>query len=210
MLLHEIIDASKMSPPDPDFDEEKFAAGKEELGSGQTARAFRSNVPGAVEKLMYLKGMDDPALQFIREIQKHSDNPYFPRVYDINIQRTGKADGGVPVLRVQVQMEKLIPLKDPKIIRAVSDKLQHIGVLPQGEELDERTFLKAFFRDRMDDIINTSADPKLAEALQVLKPLFKEFGLDLHHKNLMVRLTGVGPQIVLADPIVPTYGHYDQ
>lgn len=205
MLLNELVDVDRPRTIKKQWSDEEFAHGREEIGSGQTTRAFKSRTPGAVDRLMYVRGLDDPYLQFIRTIQKHDDNPYFPRILHAKLQETGMEEDGEPIYRVLMQMEELIPLKNEKIIRAMDDKLRQLGLL--DEEHLSRAWLKVLFKDKYNQLMNSDVDPKFAEALRILKPFVDKFGNDLHHKNLMVRLTGTGPQLVLIDPIVPHYFH---
>ena len=102
-------------------------------------------------------------------------------------------------------MERLLPLKNEKIIDVMDHKLRELGVL--DEEPLSRAWLKILFKDKYNKIIQNTPDPKFAEALRLIKPFVDKFGNDLHHKNIMVRLTGTGPQLVLIDPIVPHYFH---
>lgn len=54
---------------------------------------------------------------------------------------------------------------------------------------------------------NNTNNPKLAEAMRLLEPLFRRFTPDIHMDNIMIRRTGVGPQLVFVDPVV--LGMYD-
>jgi hypothetical protein len=204
MRLNEIVNVDTLQEPEGDFSEERFAAGKEELGSGQTARVFKSEDPNTVTRLTYVRGKNDPYLQFIRLIQKHSDNPYFPRIYDARLYPS--PEHGRYVYRLMLNMERLVPVRDERTIDAAEGILRRIGVLPPDQDL-RKPWLKSLFRDKRQEMIANSKDPKFVEALKLLDPLLTKFGVDLHNKNIMLRLTGAGPQLVLLDPLVPKYTH---
>lgn len=205
MLLFELVDVDRPRKLKGDWSDEKFASKRAELGSGQTTRAFQGKRPGTVERLMYVKGLDDPYLEYLRLIEQHSDNPYFPKVHHAKTYETGKEEGGKPIYRVLMVMEKLIPLKDERVIQLMDFKLRQLGIL--DEEHLSRAWLKILFRDKYNQLIKKSPDPQFREALQLLKPFIDKFGNDLHHKNLMVRPAGGKLQLVLADPLVPQYFH---
>lgn len=206
MFLKELIDFDRPRTIKKKWDDDKFAKGRNEMGSGQTTRAFHSKTPGMVDRLMYVKGLDDPYLQFLRLIQKHQDNPYFPKVTNGKLYKTEhKAPDGSDVYRVLMQMEKLLPLKDPRIINMMDKKMRELGVL--DKEHLSRAWLKILFKDKYDKLVSDSPDRQFRDALRLLKPYIMKYGNDLHHKNIMVRPSSKGLQPVLMDPIVPHYFH---
>jgi hypothetical protein len=206
MLLNELVDVNKARETKGEWSDERFAQGRKELGSGQTTRAFNSRTPGYVDRLMYVKGKQDPYLKFIRMVRKHQDNPYFPHIPNAKLYKTDQtAEDGTPIFRVLMQMEKLIPLKDKRIINIMDKKMRELGVL--DKEHLSRAWLKILFKDKYSKLVSSSPDPQFREALKLLKPYIDEFGNDLHHKNIMVRPTSKGLQPVLMDPIVPHYTH---
>lgn len=206
MLLQELVNVDKAHQLKGKWSDEKFAKGRKEIGSGQTTRAFHSRTPGLVDRLMYVKGKNDPYLQFIRLVQKHQDNPYFPKIPSAKLYKTDKTDDdGTPIYRILMQMEKLIPLKDKRIINIMDKKMRELGVL--DDEHLSRAWLKILFKDKYSQLVSKSPDSDFKEALRLLKPYIDKFGNDLHHKNIMVRPTSNGLQPVLVDPIVPHYSH---
>lgn len=206
MYLKELIDVNKARKTKGKWSDEKFAQGRKEIGSGQTTRAFHSRTPGLVDRLMYVKGKNDPYLQFIRLVQKHQDNPYFPKIPNAKLYKTDQTDeDGTPIFRVLMQMEKLLPLKDKRIINVMDKKMRDLGVL--NDEHLSRAWLKILFKDKYTELMKSSPDPQFREALKLLKPYIDKFGNDLHHKNIMVRPGGGTLQPVLVDPIVPHYSH---
>ena len=204
-------------PKRPGRVEMGMAKGHEHIARGQTARVFKSTKPGAVVRIGFLRSLDDPYLNFLKLILEHQDNPYFPRIYNAKLYRTGEKTGGAgdPVFQLIVEMEELLPVDDPKIADAMTHKLKELKVLPPNLSLSghiarpkANIAIRQAFDHKTDMIINQTPDEQFAEALRVLQPLMYQHGLDLHMDNIMARLTGTGPQLVLVDPIIPAYFPY--
>jgi hypothetical protein len=146
-------------------------------------------------------------------IKSHQNNPFFPKIHGIRIydvdQFDGKTDDGYEYsvdshLMLYVWMEKLHPLKslDEDHVRQL---LSIVGIDYQGQMQDDMSLRNTFrYGENRRDLQQKTIIPKFKEALRVLEPMFKKFGQDVHIENIMVRLTGVGPQLVIVDPLYPS------
>lgn len=52
------------------------------------------------------------------------------------------------------------------------------------------------------ELKQSSSNRQFKQALRLLEPLFKYGEPDLHKKNIMLRQTTNGPELVLVDPII--------
>jgi hypothetical protein len=127
-------------------------------------------------------------------VQAHQDNPFFPRIYKAKIY---KDEENLYALRVE--MEKLISLYDPKMIDTAPHIFRQLGLSFGSHDRNDWNN-PAYVKD----VIESTNNPKFAEALRILSPYFQKFSSDLHKKNMMVRLTGSGPQLVITDPFMPS------
>lgn len=160
------------------------------------------------KKLFYPSNLEiDSYYQYIKAIEPHmGSNPYFPRVYGINMVKD--AEG---VQKPTYKMEKLSTFNDfdkdaifalgqrilrglPSTATDVSAKVvyqQIISVIDRA--LDSRAYAEKQIRDK-----------KLLQALELIRKVIAmhpKFRNDIHSDNIMLRGTSQGPQLVITDPI---------
>lgn len=175
--------------------------GRKPLGQGQQAVVVPHPRSNTVIKKVRIPGGDiqaDPYVNFLKLVKK-VDNPFFPTIYSVKAYRTPSTKGRfrtVPgELFLVVHMEKLHPAT-PKLIDSIKQLLPELGF--EGEtELSNDLFDQPNWRRQ---IRAKTKNPQLKQALRLLEPMFRLFGSDLHTQNWMVRLTSVGPQLVIIDP----------
>ena len=190
MLLHEInLNMSAV------FGNEKV------LGAGIQGTAFATPRPNEVRKVYGLDNLNDSYYKFIKMIEQHQDNPFFPRIYRHKVYKNKP----ITVSRISdysmtgvVMMEKLHPMLGGKIpeevIRAMFNNL---GInIRNFDDISQMFRYKTDMAKRMAETTND----QLAEALRILLGSGRRF-FDLHTNNWMVRLTSVGPQLVILDPV---------
>jgi hypothetical protein len=195
------------------------------VGQGVQARVFSAG-PGMVTKIAVLDeemGLNDPTIKFLDLILEHQDNPFFPKIYHARVYRDKE---GIKNPVLIVQMEKLIPITDPKIRDASAGLYDQLGIGTKNLSPAFKQHIKQFDKPTQTILSKTSAlrdkiskapeskditklgsrskNPQFKEALKVLGPAMKKHGDDLHHGNWMVRLTGAGPQLVIVDPFTPS------
>lgn len=135
------------------------------------------------------------------EIQK---NPYFPRV----LKASHDADAKV----ADFEIEKLYPLNSPKIasneqlIKSLWERWFKPDAVAYVREhwasLVAHTIENAI---RTDSALEKIADEQLAEAIMIIRRMMAQMNirpnsLDIHSANLMWRMTGTMPQLVITDP----------
>lgn len=212
MLLNELVDLETIQKSkhslNPSTYPRKKAGGEkaEEIGAGASGIAYRGEEPNTVNKTSYHAAPDDGYIQFVKAIQKHQNNPFFPRIYNAEINKEGD------MYALTMDMEKLVPLKSPKMIKTAPHIFSSLGLdwAKYGDLSDEKEAEWTYNRELWDNektvktMQTNTTNPQFAEAIQVIVPLMKKFGSDLHLANFMVRLTGSGPQLVITDPVQPS------
>jgi hypothetical protein len=201
MKLHEIIEEyhSSSSGGPPVNIKKDINITSRKIGSGIQGVAYKHpKQPNVIIKTAKMKDpQTDPYANFIRMVLKHQDNPFFPRIYSAKIYNTPNSNDYTMV----VTMEKLYPVyRNPKLDDIVIDNFQLQGIdIKQVTDLFDYLHIP---KNRY-TIAKKTRNPKLREAFELLEPLFELPGtfMDMHHKNWMMRLTGVGPQLVIVDPV---------
>jgi hypothetical protein len=198
-------------------------------GSGIEGDVYFTNDGNKVIKavrLRYQGGIEhSPFVEFVGLCLENKNNPYFPKIHNAKIYKikernekhvTSKAMGPVNAARrrqrgelsaaspylLVVTMETLAP-----IARKDKDKIEPIfnsvGLsLEAGSHDHEHTSTIGKDHLSTERVINNTSDSNLRAALQLLEPLFKKHGGDLHIDNWMMR----GDQIVIVDPLQPFLG----
>lgn len=190
MLLHEItLDANRLNRH------------PKQLGKGVQGIAFDTNKPNTIRKVYGLDSFDDPYYQFIKTIEQHQDNPFFPRIYRHHVYKNKRlSQSRISDYKMTgiVMMEKLQPLYGGRIDNdTIVAMFENLGI-----KIETPDDLHPMFdsRNSIQQAINTTTNDKFAEALQILLSSGRRM-FDLHAGNWMVRLTSVGPQIVILDPV---------
>lgn len=190
MLLHEItLDANRLNRH------------PKQLGKGVQGIAFDTNKPNTIRKVYGLDSFDDPYYQFIKTIEQHQDNPFFPRIYRHHVYKNKRlSQSRISDYKMTgiVMMEKLQPLYGGRIDNdTIVAMFGNLGI-----KIETPDDLHPMFdsRNSIQQAINTTTNDKFAEALQILLSSGRRM-FDLHAGNWMIRLTSVGPQVVILDPV---------
>lgn len=189
MLLHEVtLDATRSKSPN-------------QLGAGVQGIAFNTNKPNTIRKVYGLDDFNDPYYQFIKMIEQHQDNPFFPRIYRHHVYKNKpltQSRISDYFMTGVVMMEKLQPLYGGRIgMDVVVALFSNLGITIR--DVDDVQWI---FDDRanIQKVINTTTNDTFADALRILISSGRK-SYDLHAGNWMVRLTSVGPQLVILDPV---------
>jgi len=188
-----------------------FRHAGEELGTGDYgAASAHPRQQNVVVKSAYVKDpKTDGYLKFIRLVQEHQDNPFFPKIYKAKMIKHSKYEGYDLILT----MERLHEANDPKISDAVVQNFERLG-LPSNiaasttkKGYESVTASRKWLEDSSNrqELAKNTPNPKFREALNILEPLLAGSNNDLHARNWMVRLTSSGPQLVVIDPVLPGY-----
>ncbi len=224
MLLHEIKrePIKRKGEHVPRFNPGDMPQRFQKVGGGIGAGILDSEIyldkqhPNRILKMVMIRNMRDPYYRYIRMIEQHQNNPFFPRVYGIKVYDAPGYEAeytAVPDHQVlYVWMEKLQPLSnfDPELVYQLLD---NIGVRYRGAvstETGDYSLRKQFERPaQRQRYAKLTPDPKFKEALRLLEPLFKNFRSDLHIENIMARAINHNLQLVITDPLYPDLGGYD-
>lgn len=129
-------------------------------------------------KIVYKVCRDSAYLAFVTAILEYQDNPWFPKIYSASVY---------------------YPDDEPWYFVVAMERLR------KGTEKELRAAL-TLLDTNLDDIlligkvlhVSTPRMQKLAEMQRLLRRLFKEFGPDFHHGNVLFRRT----HPVIIDPVV--------
>lgn len=205
MKLHELFEKDirlTRGATSAQFTKTKQASrGLKHLGGGVQGEAYElPSIPGTVIKTAKVRNPDkDGYVTFVKLALEHQDNPFFPKIYNAILRELTVSESGYP-FELIVQMEKLHRMQTQELVDVVPHLFKRLGIeLPS----DDTFYLRQLFDDSNTrrEYAEKTQNPKFKEALELLEPLFKKFRFqDLHSGNWMIRLTSVGPQLVIIDP----------
>ena len=145
----------------------------------------------------------DEYVQFIKLILDHQDNPFFPRIHKAKLVYNNRTD----TYELVAVMEKLVSLRNEKIRDVAEHLFNQMDIKVEDAVVHERDkedfrWLFDWFKDpeNRKKIVQHSKNPQFKQAMKLLEPYIQKYGQDLHGGNIMVRLTGHGPQLVIIDP----------
>lgn len=203
-----------------------------EVGSGNYASAWSTtSEPGTVRKIITDRSdlNDDAYFQYVRTITKNerlSKNPYFPKIYDVQVIRDKNFE--LPSHSYYVDMErlhKLSTLSDEEALtigRNLFDgfdswmnqtldgqtvwKTPMKGVVGYLRHLVAKRRYSSGVRTRTSVVrlIDNVKDPNLKQAVMFIKSVLRQndrFFTDVHNENIMVRRGRHAPQLVFTDPL---------
>lgn len=123
-----------------------------------------------------------------------------------------------------VESEKLLPVTNPKLGHSLDDMLEAVGItkkkliplmrIPSAQMTNFQAFIDGMSIgdmmgyisvDKFTKIADITTNPELAKAIHIIHEVVtshQSANIDLKDDNFMVRITSVGPQLVLNDPIV--------
>lgn len=206
---------------------------QEEIGSGMYATAFSTpEEPGTVRKLVGpLDKLENDAyfkyVKMLTENDRMSSNPYFPKIFDIQVRRfyrknfTGKVNLSVKYMYA-VDMERLLPFESlsQKEARMLGNKMFYDferQTKPiryragSGDPSEPRNYFEGletmitevfddWFRERL---LTSIKDSRFKQAVMLIRKLETDesIAMDIHSENIMIRRGVGGPQIVITDPV---------
>lgn len=191
---------------------------QEEIGSGIFGTAFSTpEEPGTVRKVVGpLHNLDAyfKYLQLISKNERFTNNPYFPKIFDLQVKQFQYEKDERPYYMYAVDMERLHPLDtlSDKEIELIVDRIFYAekafrwssnelaDVVEKVLRQTSRAKIPAAKRSKFSTAIK---DTKFKHAVLLLQSLFRkeQFSFDIHTGNLMVRRGPGGPQLVITDPV---------
>jgi hypothetical protein len=218
MRLDEIVDTNFKTTELPSaFDKDEMRREKDKNRSDKSSGAYAKVDVGDDEPFTAKKKYHEPMKDVVQDayyvyIKTIADqhlaekNPYFPRVYDVEIEKDSSGE-----VRPIFRMETLTSASefDDKTLYALGDKIfNHFERMlptesPSSYQL-RYSIAHAMTRIMANESYDRIKDSKLESALKFIKNLVdknENFRLDLHFENFMIRPTSHGPQLVLTDPV---------
>jgi len=189
-----------------------------DIGVGSFGRAMQVDRPKRLNQITKIgvagkigrKGIDkvdDPSkdgylsyLKMVHKIEQDGGyNPYFPRIESLRIKKSKNGE-----IHYHTDLEKLYPYKTSKIIQnqelmsSLKDEMFHIT--KHNEDYD----LSMLVMVACDGERSWIKDPELAKAVSLIDKVAAKghFRWDMGTNNMMWRITGNRPQIVITDPLV--------
>jgi hypothetical protein len=147
--------------------------------------------------------------------KKNYRNPYFPVVYQVKVTSDPR---GMDRPRYRIEtlqsfenypVESIMGMIDRMFINpeyVISRKVEYTNEKNKGVLWrDMADYLDKIVMGAHDaEMLSNVKDPLLKQALSVINKILlkrESFEPDIHHNNIMIRGTPVGPQLVLMDPI---------
>lgn len=219
MRLYEIIDFEPRNSSISYLDRNKKirnTRGTDLLGYGHFGKAYSSDSPkrlGQIKKIAKAGEvtnntsakdiLQDGYLSYLHsvyELKKSGiKNKFFPVIHNLKIFRD--ADGN---LSYDVDMEKLVGLNSDTIDYAILSLLwENLLDVELTEQSTFRNFVYILDKALDSGHFNEIKDEELREALMYIYRIKVKghFMPDLHSGNVMLRITGTMPQLVLLDPL---------
>jgi hypothetical protein len=161
---------------------------------------------------------DDGYLSWLQEVNHRAKigdvNPYLPIIHDLKIMK-----GPDDKLHYRVNMEDLVTFTS-KMILGNEPVMSSLCMRMFGKDLDESVkndpkaseFLYAYYGDFIilrlsrgvrnpNDFIKDAKLKQVLDAISFLRNNNNDFMVDLHEGNIMWRMTGTIPQLVILDPL---------
>lgn len=145
----------------------------------------------------------DGYLSYIKMVSKNPNNPYFPKVHKLQVKKG--PDGKI---YYDADLEKLLPYNTPKIIDNY-DLMNSLKEYMFDFSKSINSMLEEYsLADLMSYSLNNPQiirDQNLDDALEKIREIISNsnglLGDDVSYQNMMWRITGNMPQLVITDPI---------
>lgn len=171
-------------------------SGAKIIGRGNNATVFTNpEDDGTVIKVMH---QPDPAyLAYLRQSNKHPNNPWLPRVLDVNSQAFDTANSRSSTTAWIIVLEKLQPASAAEVKNAVDTVLATVDPRYLGRQPVDayRTFDD--IKKLWPIIAQHSSDADIRVVAEFLSQ-FPPQDIDVSRSNVMMR----GSQLVFADPVL--------
>ena len=181
------------------------------IGTGYYSNVLQTNDPHLVAKVpMYPSVLDRDAyfhyISYVVDDNLASENPWFPRIYDIVLVDTALK---TELVHYNIKMEKLLTRSDcsPEEMNVLVKNTVNLAYYHPEEE-DKRLDMNGYLVDvcryalKFGDFTRIK-DQALIDALKVIKTVMQEgnYTSDIGGSNIMYRRIPTGIQGVLTDPL---------
>jgi hypothetical protein len=185
--------------------------GHKPMGWGVNAYVYKNATPDEMDNVKRISSTSDPTVAYLLAIHNDStlhNNPFLPRIHKVN--SPGKDIS-------EIQMEKLYPLKLPELINDQDQLLmkslwEQYFITPYPHQEEHPVLALDSLSYKLNQaVVNSSYlninDKQLIKALKFVKQFIDnsvhiKLHSDIHNGNLMWRITGNKPQLVIVDPLL--------
>lgn len=219
MRLYELIDFEpKQSKQTADSYKSKVNnVGGKAIGRGSFATGYELDSPKRKNEITKVgrtgsigvknstakKVEEDGFLIYMKTIQGQ-ENPYYPTMYDLRVIREPNG-----ALSYRANMHKLSPFFSEKIylnddlMTSLYDDMFYGRDYGYFDPTDPGGSLKYTLEDQCIVMPEIIKDPDLKIAIDTIVKISQEhnFMIDLHSGNILWRITGTRPQLILYDPL---------
>lgn len=174
------------------------------VGTGANAYVYKHNTPTDMDYVIRLSDTRDSAARYLKALKERPDlrkNPYLPRVLKIT-----QLDNAT----VSIKVERLVPFDTPELVqnelmlrsileRITSEDVSHTTPASLSYEIVDIIERGIFYGPNIAHI----TDNELADAVKFIRMIkdTTKSKADIHIGNIMWRMTGSMPQIVITDPL---------
>lgn len=223
MRLFELIDY-EIKDTDRSYKntKDKVVSVSDPLGSGHFSKVYKHDSPKRLNQVTKVgkagsvgigspKRTDDLTkdgylsyITMVNEFQKSGgQNPFFPNINKLKIYRDDEG------LHYTINLEKLYDIKTPKIfnnhelMNSMKEELLNVEEFKWMEDINLASCFLYVTDMPTRDMIDAAKDESLKEALKLIDDVKRKHGLewDLGPQNVMWRMTGTRPQVVITDPL---------
>lgn len=176
------------------------------VGSGLTAHVHKLDNPHEMDRVHRISPNYDGTFIYLQYIATHQDqcynNPFFPRIL--------AAPSKLGNQHSTVQLEHLLPFHTPKIIENTEflptlwEQYFTLPRMPHQSFGDIVQLIEHGLIERRTDFVRYSSLKKAMNIICELKEKTPRCFIDLHEQNVMWRMTGLMPQLVITDPLHAT------
>lgn len=177
------------------------------VGSGVQGYVHKTDDPSQLDRVTRTADREEAGTMYLKFIYEHpqlKQNPFFPRVLDVT-----RPNSDVPSYHI----EKLYPIDSPAISKEFKDALMKKYFI-MSDVSDHEDPIE-YARDLAFEISSAVTygelnikDPQLKQAvllIRKIRSILAKTGLnpriDIHRGNIMWRMTNLGPQLVITDPL---------
>lgn len=143
---------------------------------------------------------EDGYLSYLKMVQDDtSQNPFFPRIHDLKIRKDPETGN----LTYNVKLEKLFSFDkiydNPELVSSMREHLFNV----ENERVEHYSLSTLIYAACNDSDYDLVKDPQFLEAIKKIDAIATRYhhAWDIGPGNVMWRMTGTMPQLVLSDPL---------
>lgn len=174
------------------------------VGAGIQSMVFpHPNDPNFVVKsVTIIDPRREGYVKYVALVLDHQNNPFFPKIKHAKLYKLPpQEETNNAKYKMVVVMEKLHRLKEMEDL--VPEAFEQLGISREYIDFDPRSTKLLDFMSNSHNrqmLRSTTTNSQFRQALELLEPLLLKHKPDLRVGNLMFRLTGGQPQLVIIDP----------